>query len=197
MFQTVGAQTLAHEEAYIWLKANPHPDVSLPDRFWSGSRKDIELGGETVELHYLGMNHGMGMTVFRLPKQKVVYIVDVVTPKRALFTIVPDFNIKETQRSLREIEQLEFNKAVFSHSPGSPVGTKQDIADVRQYTNDLRHAIHAEFKKGTNPMMIPNKVQLPKYKDWAMYDAWLPLNAWRILLDDHMGPFPWHPKTAL
>jgi serine/threonine protein kinase len=24
----------------------------------------------------------------------------------------------------------------------------------------------------------------PKYKDWAMYDQWLEMNAWRIMMDD-------------
>jgi len=88
---------------------------------------------------------------------------------------------------------LDFDKAVFSHSPVGPVGSKQDIADINQYIEDLRGAIYGEFKKGTPAMKIPNKVRLPKYQDWAMYDEWLALNAWRILLDDHMGPFPWHP----
>jgi len=193
VFQDVGAKTLAHEEAYVWLKANPHKGVSLPSASWQGARKDIMLGGQTIELHYLGMNHGLGMTVFRLPKQKLVYIADLVTPKRVLFTIVPDFNIRETQRSLREIGQLDFDKAVFSHSPVGPVGSKQDVTEINQYIDDLRSAIYKEFKKGTPAMQIPGKVKLEKYQDWAMYNEWLALNAWRILLDDHMGPFPWHP----
>ncbi len=193
VFQDVGAKTLAHEEAYVWLKANPHKGISLPSESWKGARKNLKVGGQTIELHYLGMNHGLGMTVFRLPKQKIIYIADLVTPKRVLFTIVPDFNIRETQRSLTEIQQLDFDKAVFSHSPVGPVGSKQDVADINQYIEDLRGAIYGEFKKGTPAMKIPNKVRLPKYQDWAMYDEWLALNAWRILLDDHMGPFPWHP----
>jgi len=43
-------------------------------------------------------------------------------------------------------------------------------------------------------MMIPNAVKLPQYKDWWMYEEWLPMNVWRILLDDSMGPFPWRPN---
>ena len=193
VFKDLGAKTLAHDEAYVWLKANPHKGVELPSESWKGARKDIALGGQTIELHYLGMNHGLGMTVFRLPKHNLVYIADLVTPKRVLFTIAPDFNIKETQRSLREIQNLDFDKAVFSHSPVGAVGSKQDVKDIHQFIDDLRAAIYMEFKKGTPAMKIPNKVRVAKYKDWAMYDEWLHLNAWRILLDGHMGPFPWHP----
>ncbi|MDT7042207.1 MBL fold metallo-hydrolase [Candidatus Nitronereus thalassa] len=196
VFRDAGATLIAHEEAYTWMKANPGPDMVVPDESWEGNRKDITLGGTNVELHYLGMNHGLGMTVFLLPQEKIAYIADLVVPNRVMFTIVPDFNIKEWERSLRVIEQMDFDKAVYSHSHNpTPLlgGTKQDVTKYLQFMQDLRGAIFAEFKKGTNPMMVPNVVQLPKYKDWAMYKEWLPMNAWRILLDEWMGPFPWRP----
>jgi hypothetical protein len=142
------------------------------------------------------MNHGLGMTVFILPKEKIAYIADLVTPERVMFSIVPDFNIKDWERSLKVIEKMDFEKAVYTHNHNAnPLlgGTKQDVRDNLQFIQDLRMAIYSEFKKGTNPMMVPNVVQLPKYKDWAMYKEWLPMNAWRILLDEWMGPFPWRP----
>ncbi|MCJ8337149.1 MAG: MBL fold metallo-hydrolase [Pseudomonadales bacterium] len=192
VFRDQGASILAHEEAVAWMRANPHPDMALPNQSWSGKRKDIHLGGTTIELHYLGMNHGLGMTVFRLPKEKIVFIADIVTPDRLLFTIVPDFNIKQWVRSLEEIEAMDFTTAVFTH--GKVIGSKKDVAANREFIQDLRGAIHAEFKKGTNPFIIPNIIKLPKYESWAMYDEWLTMNAWRILLDDHMGPFPWRAE---
>lgn len=192
IFRDAGATIVAHYDAYEWMKANPRQDVALPDEGWKGKRKDIILGGTTIELHYLGMNHGLGMTVFRLPKEKIVFIADIVTPERVLFSIVPDFNITQWVRSLKEIEALDFKTAVFTH--GKPTGTKKDVTANREFIEDLKGAIYAEFKKGTNPMMIPSVVQLPKYEHWAMYEQWLPLNAWRVLLDGHMGPFPWHAE---
>jgi len=175
VFRDEGATIVAHVEAYDWMKSNPHPDMVLPDENWAGNRKDIVLGGRTLELHYLGMNHGLGMTVFRLPQEKIVFIADLVTPNRLLFTIVPDFNIGEWKRSLKEIEAMDFETAIFTH--GSPsVGSKKDVAGNREYLEDLLSAIHAEFKKGTNPFMIPSVLQLPKYKDWDMYSEWLTMN---------------------
>lgn len=197
VFSDAGATILAHDDAYEWMKANPGGDMVLPDESWGGNRKDITLGGTTIELHYLGMNHGLGMTVFRLPEQKVVYIADLVTPKRLLFTIVPDFNIREWERTLEEIIELDFDIAVYSHNQNTdPLqgGTKQDVTETLQFIRDLRAAIYAEVEKGTNPFMVPSVVRLPKYQDWAMYDQWLEMNAWRVLLDDWMGPFPWQPE---
>ncbi len=194
VFREAGAKIIAHQTAFEWMEANPGQDTVLPDESWSGSRKDITLGGTTVELHYLGMNHGLGMTVFLLPEEKVVYIADLVTPNRILFAIVPDFNIGEWVRSLNEIEALDFDTAVFSHSnSGSPVGTKQDVTANREFITDLQAAIMAEFQKGTNPFAVASTVKLPKYEDWVGYDQWLEMNAWRVMLDMWMGPFPWQP----
>ncbi len=195
VFRDAGAKILAHKEAYDWLKANPRADIALPDESWEGKRKDIKLGNTTVELHYVGMSHGLGMTVFRVAEQKIVYIADIVTPKRVLFSIVPDFNINEWKRALAEVEALDFDMAVFSH-PGdeNAVGSKADVAANREFIEDLQGAIVAEFKKGKGFTEIPLLVKLPKYENWAMYNEWLPLNVWRVMLDMHMGPFPWRPE---
>ncbi len=194
VFREAGAKLVAHEEAIAWMAANPNPDLALPDESWSGAKTEITLGGRTVELHYLGMNHGLGMTVFLLPEEKAAYIADIVVPNRVLFAIVPDFNIKEWVRTLKEVEALDFDKAVYSHSEsGSPIGTKKDVTLTSDYIADLQAAIGAEFQKGTGFTNIASAVKLPKYKDWVGYDQWLELNVWRVMLDMWMGPFPWRP----
>ncbi len=75
-------------------------------------------------------------------------------------------------------------------------GNKQDAVEQLQFIRDLRNAIYAEFKKGINPMTIPATLKLPKYENWAMYDQWLTMNTWRILMDEYMGPFPWRPDQG-
>jgi glyoxylase-like metal-dependent hydrolase (beta-lactamase superfamily II) len=197
VFSGEGVKILAHIEAYEWMKANPHPDMLLPNEFWTGKRKDIVLGGKKIELHHVGLSHGLGMTVFILPEEKMAYIADIVTPNRVLFATVPDFNIKELVRALKQVESLDFKTAIYSHSASKqPLGSKQDVTLTREYIADLQAAIVGEFQKGTGFLDIPTEVKLPKYEHWAMYDQWLSLNVWRIMLDMHMGPFPWHPEHA-
>ena len=118
VFKDAGATLVAHAEAYAWMEANPGPDMVVPDESWIGNRKDITLGATTVELHYLGMNHGLGMTVFVLPEQRVAYIADLAVPNRVMFSVVPDFNIREWERSLEEILDLDFDRAVFTQQYG-------------------------------------------------------------------------------
>ena len=73
VFRDEGATVISHIEAYQYIEANPTTPVILPDETWSGDRKDYSLGGVTMELHYLGLSHGLGMTSFLLQPQKVIY----------------------------------------------------------------------------------------------------------------------------
>lgn len=198
VLQKAGAQTVMHTFAAEWLAANPGRDTSPPDVVWDGTRRDISLGDITIQMHYLGLSHGLGMTVFVIPERRVAYIADLVTPNRVMFSIVPDFNIKEWERTLGEILTLDFDVAVCSHNhlPGAEAlngCTKEHVSQERAFIQDLRKAIQTEFKKGTSPSEIPTTVKLPQYAHWDMYEQWLPLNAQRLLLDMWMGPYPWIP----
>ena len=199
VFLDEGATTIAHVEAYEWMVANKGQDMAIPKEAWAGTRKDIALGDVKVELHYLGMNHGMGMTVFLLPKYKLAFIADIVTPNRLPFAIVPDFNIGGWIGSLEKILEMDFDKAVFTHNEyKNPLlgGTKKDVELQLQFIKDLRAGFFTELKKGTNPFLIPKTLKLPKYKHWVGYEAWLEMNIWRILSDAFLGPYPWRPTPA-
>ncbi len=201
VFKDLGAETVMHTYAAAWLEANPGADTSPPTKTWEGPRKDFKIGGKTIEAHYLGLNHGLGMTVFVLPDTRTAYIADLVTPNRLLFSIMPDFNIKEWERSLEEILALEFDKAVCSHSqlPDDVVGdgcNKTHVQAIQQYLKDLRAAVLAELKKGTPSTDVPGAIELPQYSHWAFYEEWLALNAWRMMLDMWMGPYPWVPGQS-
>ena len=56
-------------------------------------RSGITLGGTTLELHYLGLNHSDSTLVMRLPKEKIVFIVDTIpvgsVPGRGFIDIYP------------------------------------------------------------------------------------------------------------
>jgi len=200
VFSDAGAKTVMHRLAADWLEANPGRDTAPPDMTWSGNRKDIDMGDFTVEMRYVGLNHGMGLTIFTIPERRAAYIADLVTPNRVMFAVVPDFNIGEWERSLGEILQLDFDIAVCSHN-ALPLQEamngcrKTDVEEERQFIRDLRNAILAEFQKGTNFMAIPKAVRLPQYAQWVGYDEWLEMNTLRLMTDLAMGPFPWMPNT--
>jgi len=198
VFSNAGAQTVMHERAAEWVEANPGRDTATPDMTWSGDRKDVDLGDFTVSMHYLGLNHGMGLTIFTIPERGSAYIADLVSPNRVMFSVVPDFNIGEWERSLGDILDMEFDIAVCSHNElpleEAMAGcTRDHVLEERQFIRDLRNAILAEFEKGTGFMDIPKAVRLPQYSHWVGYEEWLEMNTLRLMTDLWMGPFPWTP----
>ena len=185
VFKAAGATVLSHKAAANWLKGHPSPDVVMPDKTWSGSKSVLRLGKSRINLLYFGANHGEGMTVFQFPREKTIYTVDLVVPHRVAFAYMPDFSPTEWERTLVEMNKLDFEHVMFAHN--APVGPRSSVADQLKFLQDLRAAILAELKKGTRFMQIPNTVKLPQYETWDGYDEWLPMNTWRVLLEMAMG----------
>lgn len=185
IFKDAGATVLSHEEAAAWLETNPNPNVVMPDETWSGDTHTVTSGGRDVILHYFGMNHGRGMTVFEFPDVRAIFTVDLVVPHRVGFTYLPDFSPKEWERSLGEILALDFDTVLFAHNAAS--GTRQDVELQLQYLQDLRAAIFAELEAGTNFTDIPYVLELPQYADWDNYEDWLHMNVWRYLMEIYIG----------
>jgi len=185
VFKDAGATFISHKNCPASFKRVPSPAVVMPDRTYSGARHDVKLGGRTVELHYFGLNHGRCMTVMRLPKEKILFIVDIVTPNRVAFRGMPDFYPAEWIRSLKAIEKLDFVKIIPGHGP--PTAPRAAVAAQRQYLEDLMAAVKAARAKTLNLAKVKAMVKLPKYEKWAFYKQWLPMNVERIFLYYHMG----------
>ena len=76
-FKDAGARVIAHKNATARLKVLKDPHTVMPDES-IGDKKTIKLGGTTLELSYLGLNHSDSTLVMRLPKEKIVFIVDTI-----------------------------------------------------------------------------------------------------------------------
>ena len=98
-FKDAGARVIAHKNATARLKTLKDPHTVIPDES-VGNKKVINLGGTTLELHYLGLNHSDSTLVMRLPKEKIVMTVDrhantsAASVPLALDTAVRDGRIK-------------------------------------------------------------------------------------------------------
>jgi glyoxylase-like metal-dependent hydrolase (beta-lactamase superfamily II) len=64
-------------------------DVVMPDQVVDG-KKTITLGGTTLELSYLGRNHSDDSLVMRLPKEKLIFVVDFAPIETIQFRNIPD-----------------------------------------------------------------------------------------------------------
>lgn len=185
VFKAEGATILSHEATAQWLKRHPSAEVVMPDQTWSGAKSELKLGRGAINLVYFGANHGEGMTVFQFPNERAIYTVDLVVPHRVGFAYMPDFSPREWERTLAEMDALDFEQVMYAHN--APVGPRSSVADQLRYLRDLRAAIETELKKGTPFVQIPDTVKLPQYATWDGYAQWLPMNAWRVLLEIAMG----------
>src|SRR3954468_5084803 len=91
-FKDAGATIIAHKNVKVHLAPLADPNTVLPDESFDG-KKIIKLGGTTLELHYLGLNHSDSNIVMRLPKEKIIFVVDTIPvgtfPGRGFIDIFP------------------------------------------------------------------------------------------------------------
>eukprot|EP00091_Calanus_sinicus_P002917 TRINITY_DN13047_c0_g1_i1.p1 TRINITY_DN13047_c0_g1~~TRINITY_DN13047_c0_g1_i1.p1 ORF type:complete len:289 (-),score=98.75 TRINITY_DN13047_c0_g1_i1:219-980(-) len=147
VFKDEGAEIIAHEEANEWIKQNTGPDQIPADSTWSGSTESYRLGQFTMELYYFGPSHGNGMTVFVVNSQpRVAYFADIAAVKTVGAFFLPGFDTKGWENTLDEANQLDFELAVYTHSPPQG-GTKQDLANHLGFVRDLRGESRLSWRK--------------------------------------------------
>jgi glyoxylase-like metal-dependent hydrolase (beta-lactamase superfamily II) len=143
-FKDAGAKVIAHKNATARLKVLKDPHTVIPDES-VGNKKVISLGGTMLELHYLGLNHSDSTLVMRLPKEKIVFIVDTIPvgtfPGRGFIDIYP----LETEDFLKKVMAMDWERMIPGHpgQPGGRLGTKDDVKAVLTLMQDAS----AEMKK--------------------------------------------------
>src|SRR6185436_19595201 len=130
-FKDAGARIIAHKNATAHLKPLADPHTPLPDES-IGNKKVIKLGGTTMELLFLGANHSDSNLVIRLPKEKIIFVVDTIPvgsfPGRGMI----DFFPLETEAFITKVLALDWDRLIPGH-PGAPngrLGTKEDAKNV-------------------------------------------------------------------
>lgn len=165
------ATVVAHKKAKIHIIGEKRP-TAVPEITFR-ERLDLTLGGSTVELHYLGLGHGDNMIVMRFPAEKILFVVDVVSPGTIAFRNFPGAYIEHWIEYLKRIEDLDFDILAPGHGR---MGTKADVVAFRTYIEELRAEVLAQMRNGKTLEEITQRVTMPKYKSWGQYDNWFKLN---------------------
>src|SRR4051812_11794193 len=185
-FKDLGATFIAHrrvKERFLELKKQNAllADVVMPDQSVDG-KKTITLGGTAVELIYAGRNHSDNSLVMRLPKEKLVFVVDFAPIEAVQFRNIPDnASPLEYIESLKKLAALEWDRMITGHPyAGGRYGTKKDVADHIAYLEDLSAEVKKAADAGKCFDTAMKEIKLPKYEKWANYDAALPANVERF-----------------
>jgi glyoxylase-like metal-dependent hydrolase (beta-lactamase superfamily II) len=185
-FKELGATFIAHKRAkerFLELKKQNAllDDVVMPDEVVDG-KKTIKLGGTTLELIYVGRNHSDNSLVMRLPKEKLVFVVDFAPIEAIQFRNIPDnASPLEYIDSLKKLAALDWERLIPGHPyAGGRFGTKKDVEDDVAYLEDLSAEVKKAADAGKCFDTAAKEVKLPKYEKWANYENGLAANVERF-----------------
>jgi glyoxylase-like metal-dependent hydrolase (beta-lactamase superfamily II) len=170
-FKDAGATIIAHRKAKQRLEKLADPATPLPDETVDDKGRTIKLGGTTLELRYVGLNHSDSTLVMRLPKEKLLFVVDVLPvgqfPGRGMI----DFYPLEAEQSIKRILAMDWERLIPGHpGPGDRLGTKKDVQDQLTLLQDASKAVQAAAREGKCWEPAEKELQLEKYKDWPGYE---------------------------
>jgi glyoxylase-like metal-dependent hydrolase (beta-lactamase superfamily II) len=178
-FKDAGATVIAHKRAKERLAQVQDPHTVLPDETVDDKRT-ITLGGTTLELSYHGLNHSDSTLVMRLPKDKLVFIVDTIpvgsVPGRGFIDIYP----LETEDFIKQVLAMDWERMIPGHpGPGGRLGTKQDAQNLLTLMQEASAEIKAAAREGKCWEPVEKEFKLPKYESWPGYANGLPFIARR------------------
>jgi glyoxylase-like metal-dependent hydrolase (beta-lactamase superfamily II) len=173
-FKDAGARIVAHKRAKERLARLKDPATPLPDETLE-KRRTLKLGGTTLELIYLGLNHSDSTLVMRLPKEKIIFAVDFLpvggVPGRGMI----DFYPLEAEESIKQVLKMDWERLIPGHpGPGGRLGTKQDVQDQLTFLQDASEAVKTAAREGKCWEPAEKEIKLPKYEKWPGYERNLP-----------------------
>ena len=165
------AVVVAHEKAKEAIIGKNRP-TAVPQIVFS-DRLTLELGGQIVELIYVGKNHSDNSIVMRFPAEKALFAVDFIPVRSLPYRDLGDSYVEEWIESLKRVEALEFQTLIPGH--GS-IGSKADVRKFRSYMEDLWGQVVSYTGQGKSEVEINRMVKMEKYREWSRYKEYLPLN---------------------
>ena len=173
-FKDAGATILSHKQAKVRLEALMDPATPLPDETM-GDSKVIRMGGTILELSFLGLNHSDSTLVFRLPTERLLFVVDLLPvggfPGRGII----DFYPLETEAFIKKVLAMDWDRLIPGHpGPGDRLGTKKDVQEQLQLLEDASAVVKAAAREGKCWDGVEKDTKLPKYENMPGYAGGLP-----------------------
>jgi glyoxylase-like metal-dependent hydrolase (beta-lactamase superfamily II) len=139
-------------------------------------KRTITLGGTSIELTYVGLNHSDSTLVMRLPKERILFAVDFIPvgslPGRGMIDSYP----LEWEASLTKVLAMDWDRLIPGHpGPGGRLGTKKDVQDVLTMLQDMSAEVKEAALAGKCWEPAEREVKLQKYASWPGYEASLPM----------------------
>jgi cyclase len=131
-------------------------------------------GNTPVELMHLGVSHTWGDLVVYVPEYKILFAADV-----AFFSITPFTHQGHVTQWLDVIDKvmaMDIDTIIPGHGP---VGTKKELAEMREYFVILKREARKRFDAGMSPGKAAADIKMGKYDNWIGAERNL-LNTFRL-----------------
>jgi glyoxylase-like metal-dependent hydrolase (beta-lactamase superfamily II) len=175
-FKDAGAKIVSHKRAKERLAALNDPHTPLPDETFD-KRRTLKLGGTVLELSYHGLNHSDSTIVMRLPKEKIIFLVDTIPvgafPGRGFIDVYP----LETEAFMEQVLKMDWERMIPGH-PGQPndrLGTKKDVEEQLALIRYASDEVKKWAREGKCWEPAEKEVKLEKYESMPGYQSGLPL----------------------
>jgi glyoxylase-like metal-dependent hydrolase (beta-lactamase superfamily II) len=173
-FKDAGATFVAHKKAKERLERLKDPHTVIPDETVDNNRT-ITLGGTTLELIYLGLNHSDSTLIMLLPKEKIIFTVDWLPvgslPGRGMIDSYP----LEWEDSIKKVLAMDWERLIPGHpGTGGRLGTKKDVQDVLAFLQDTSAEVKKAAQEGKCWDTVEKEMKLPKYTSYPNYEAAMP-----------------------
>ncbi len=179
-FKDAGAKIVAHRRARERLAQLNDPATPLPDEVVGDRGRTIKLGGTVLELKYVGLNHSDSTLVMRLPKEKLLFVVDILPVGQVPGRGMIDFYPTESEASIKRIIAMDWDRLIPGHpGPGGRLGTKKDAQDQLTFLQEASTAMQKLAREGKCWEPAEKEFKLSKYESWPGYANNLPFVARR------------------
>jgi hypothetical protein len=187
IFKDDGAQFVAQEKCAENLLATPRTDVVMPDITFGDSHR-IVLGDQTLEFHYFGPSYGNCFTVMVARPANVMLLSNIVSPPKAslpsdptlanysLHTLLAFFAAVEDFAAQSEVERVAGGHVSIDRGgDGTFVVLPATapillIAEQRAFWETLLGAVKAQYDRGVMAQVIPKRVDMDQFAEYAGYD---------------------------
>jgi len=189
IFKDEGAVIVSQQVCVDNFIMSPHPDLVMPDETFDETYR-VSVKGQDLDLYYFGPSHDTCLIVMVSPQNKLMYTVDILTPRphgnyMPWDPQVADFHFYNAVEYLRQMEALaaeeDIQIVLGAHLVPVPSGEKgkfmaagstgpaSSITDRREFWELVMGAVKAEMDKGTQSFLIPGRIDLKQFEDIPGY----------------------------
>jgi glyoxylase-like metal-dependent hydrolase (beta-lactamase superfamily II) len=174
-FKDAGATIVSHQQAKVRLERVKDPFTPLPDETIGDRGATIRIGDTILELSYVGLNHSDSTLVFRLPKERLLFVVDTLPVGAFPGLGMIDFYPLEAEDGIKQILAMDWDRLIPGHpAPGDRLGTKKDVQDQLTLLQEASEAVKVAAREGKCWQPVESTMKLPKYENWPNYANGLP-----------------------